>query len=279
MKKNSVVDERGCLDLVKKFFEQAIEDSVSILLGETPKITPSTGGATPDQALWFRINFKAPSKEAIVFGGSKPLWLELGTRILEAADEMNPDGPAILATLKELAMQAAGSITMSLNHQFQQSLETGELQVIDESIDFGVNTHALFCNLVLSYGKELPLTIIVPKELIESLLPPKPAAAPVVQAAPMPSSVDAKRLELLLDVEMPVSVSIGRTQMPLKEVVKLTTGSIVELSKHVSEPVDVVVNNCVVARGDVVVVEGNFGVRIREVLSREDRLRRFAPKH
>jgi flagellar motor switch protein FliN/FliY len=80
---------------------------------------------------------------------------------------------------------------------------------------------------------------------------------------------------MLLDVEMPVRVSIGRAHMPLKDVIKLTTGSVVELNRTVSELVDIVVNNCVVARGDVVVVEGNFGVRIREVLSKEDRMRRL----
>ena len=59
----------------------------------------------------------------------------------------------------------------------------------------------------------------------------------------------------------------------LKEVMKLTTGSIVELNRTMSEPVDIIVNNCVIARGEVVVVEGNFGVRIHEVVSRQERLR------
>ena len=70
-----------------------------------------------------------------------------------------------------------------------------------------------------------------------------------------------------------MSVSFGRAQLPLKDVIKLTTGSIVELNRAVSEPVDVIVNNCVIARGEVVVVEGNFGVRIRQVISRQERLR------
>jgi flagellar motor switch protein FliN/FliY len=80
-------------------------------------------------------------------------------------------------------------------------------------------------------------------------------------------------IDLLLDVELPVSVSFGRAQLQLKDVIKLTTGSIVELNRAVSEPVDVIVNNCVIARGEVVVVEGNFGVRIRQVISRQERLR------
>jgi flagellar motor switch protein FliN/FliY len=85
--------------------------------------------------------------------------------------------------------------------------------------------------------------------------------------------VNTKNLDLLLDVEMPVSVSFGRAQLPLKHLIKLTTGSIVELGRSVSEPVDIIVNNTVIARGEVVVVGGNFGVRIKEILSKQDRLR------
>jgi flagellar motor switch protein FliN/FliY len=82
-----------------------------------------------------------------------------------------------------------------------------------------------------------------------------------------------KKMDLLLDVELPVSVSFGRAQLLLKDVIKLTTGSIIELNRSISEPVDVIVNNCVIARGEVVVVEGNFGVRVHEVISRQERLR------
>ena len=80
-------------------------------------------------------------------------------------------------------------------------------------------------------------------------------------------------MDLLFDVELPVSVSFGRAQLPLKDVIKLTTGSIIELNRAATEPVEVIVNNCVIARGEVVVVEGNFGVRIGQVISRRERLR------
>ncbi|MEQ1945900.1 MAG: flagellar motor switch protein FliN [Bryobacteraceae bacterium] len=83
----------------------------------------------------------------------------------------------------------------------------------------------------------------------------------------------SKTFGLLLDVELPVSVSFGRAQVPLKEVLKLTTGSIVELNRSIAEPVEVIVNNCVIARGEVVVIEGNFGIRIQQVVSRQERLR------
>ena len=83
----------------------------------------------------------------------------------------------------------------------------------------------------------------------------------------------AGSIDLLLDVELPVIVSFGRAQLMLKDVIKLTTGSIVELNRALSEPVEVIVNNCVIARGEVVVVEGNYGIRIKQVISRQERLR------
>jgi flagellar motor switch protein FliN/FliY len=80
-------------------------------------------------------------------------------------------------------------------------------------------------------------------------------------------------MDLLLDVELPVSVSFGKTEIAMKDVLKLTTGSIVELNRGVNEPVEVLVNHCLIARGEVVVVEGNYGVRIQQIVSRTDRLR------
>jgi flagellar motor switch protein FliN/FliY len=100
---------------------------------------------------------------------------------------------------------------------------------------------------------------------------PKALAPPSKPAAEETGKLHS--IDLLLDVELPVSVSFGRAQLPLKDVIKLTTGSIIELNRSVSEPVEVIVNNCVIARGEVVVVEGNFGVRIRQVISRQERLR------
>ena len=101
---------------------------------------------------------------------------------------------------------------------------------------------------------------------------PAEAKAPAARSGPV-GVENSQTLELLLDVELPVSVSFGRAQLSVKDVIKLTTGSIVELNRNVGEPVEVIVNNCVIARGEVVVVEGNFGVRIQEVISKKERLR------
>ena len=123
----------------------------------------------------------------------------------------------------------------------------------------------------LHLGLEAALIEAVRAAESESAAAPSPRA-PEKQPKHPPLG-NSKTFPLLLEVELPVAVSFGRANIPLKDVLKLTTGSIVELNRAVSEPVDIIVNNCVIARGEVVVVEGNFGVRIQEVIDRQDRLR------
>ncbi|MCB0824684.1 MAG: flagellar motor switch protein FliN [Armatimonadetes bacterium] len=79
-------------------------------------------------------------------------------------------------------------------------------------------------------------------------------------------------LEMLMDIPLEVSVELGRVKMVVKDVVELGSGSIVEIDKAAGEPVDVMVNGRLVARGEVVVIEDNFGVRITEILSPAERL-------
>lgn len=79
-------------------------------------------------------------------------------------------------------------------------------------------------------------------------------------------------ISLLLDVELPLTVSFGRTFMPLRDVLRLGTGSVIELDCAMDEPVSVMVNNRVIARGSAVVIDGSYGVRIDEVISRQDRM-------
>jgi len=80
-------------------------------------------------------------------------------------------------------------------------------------------------------------------------------------------------IDLLLDVELPVSVSFGNSEMQLKDVLKLGAGSVIELDKSVNDPVTIIVNRKPIAKGEVVMVDGNYGVRILEVESTADRIR------
>ncbi|MDD8053478.1 MAG: flagellar motor switch phosphatase FliY [Thermotogota bacterium] len=82
-----------------------------------------------------------------------------------------------------------------------------------------------------------------------------------------------KQLELLYDVPLEITVELGRSRLTLKEILDLNIGSIIELDKLTGEHVDILVNGKVIARGEVVVVEESFGVRVTEIINPRDRLR------
>jgi len=109
---------------------------------------------------------------------------------------------------------------------------------------------------------------------------PAPSATPTavhpVQFMPLtpepPVFDQAHGIELLMDVALEVSVELGRSHMSIGEILALRTGSVIELDKLAGEPVDVSVNGTLIARGEVVVVDEKFGVRITEVVSKARRL-------
>lgn len=94
------------------------------------------------------------------------------------------------------------------------------------------------------------------------------AADGVVQATQeMP-----RNLDFLLDVYLQVSVEVGRTRMTIQDLLQLGQGSVVELSKLAGEPLDVYINNRLVARGEAVIVNEKFGIRITDIISQNDRI-------
>ncbi|MBM7647121.1 flagellar motor switch protein FliN/FliY [Bacillus ectoiniformans] len=84
-----------------------------------------------------------------------------------------------------------------------------------------------------------------------------------------------RNLNMLLDIPLQVTVELGRTNRSVKDILDLSSGSIIELDKLAGEPVDILVNNRLIATGEVVVIEENFGVRITEISSKSDRLKKL----
>jgi flagellar motor switch protein FliN/FliY len=107
-------------------------------------------------------------------------------------------------------------------------------------------------------------------------VPEKPAAAAPAPPPPHPSPAPLPNItpgiELLLDVELEAALRFGCREMPLGEILELGPGDVVQLDRHVSDPVDLIVGDKIVARGDVVLVNGNFGLRITEVAAPRKRL-------
>ncbi|MBQ0720145.1 MAG: flagellar motor switch protein FliN [Gammaproteobacteria bacterium] len=82
-------------------------------------------------------------------------------------------------------------------------------------------------------------------------------------------------LDVILDVPITISVEIGRTQVPIRDLLRYSQGSVVELDRLVSEPLDVLVNNTLIAHGEVVVVDDQFGIRLTDVISPSERVKKL----
>ena len=235
------------------------------------------GDGSPQPAdLCWEQGFQGIPQPAMWVTAPEKTWLALGERTLRAAGIDAAEPADARNTYLEILSQSLAATAQSLSGVLGKEVacERGaELPAAGAAAQrFGVTLRFPDGELSLSVGVSAALLAVLASPPVASSAPAPEPEAGVVAAMPATTST-AKTMDVLLDVELPVSVSFGRTQLPIKEVLKLTTGSIVELNRSLNEPVDVVVNNCVVARGEVVVIEGNYGVRIHQIVSRQDRLR------
>jgi|SRR5579884_1996600 len=260
----------------------AFARSVQDMTGQPTSFAISDSDEAPTSGegiRWRRQTLNIPESGPFWVGAVPSTVSEIGKSVLAAAGIDDADQDTIDGTFTEILSQAQGTLvrvlTATLGREVQgiESAEVapeGEFACFEVQVTGGTSPVAV---LRFAVSTRLRDTLTTSQERQPE---PSPADGEVV---PAPAAVDAaanrkgRSIDLLLDVELPVSVSFGRAQLALKDVIKLTTGSIVELNRSITEPVDVIVNNCVIARGEVVVVEGNFGVRIHQVISRQERLR------
>lgn len=126
-----------------------------------------------------------------------------------------------------------------------------------------------------------PFSVIEPdlkKELPQLEKPAKaagPRPASPARSLAAPPGFDQHRLDMILDIPLKVTVLLGRTRWPIKDILSLSPGSVVEMQSLVDEPVEVLVNGTLVATGEVVVVNENFGVRITNIVGPEERLQKL----
>jgi len=89
------------------------------------------------------------------------------------------------------------------------------------------------------------------------------------------SATQGRRLELLLDVPLELSVELGRARMSIQDLLNLSPGSVIELDKIAGEALDILINGRLVARGEAVVVNDKFGIRISDIVSPSERIARL----
>lgn len=237
----------------------------------TEQIGPET------EILWWEQPFQLGSDATAWVGAPRTLWEHAGTLTLKAAGLETVEIGEARNTWFEILSQSLSAMARSIG-----SLVGHEVNCEPGAERPAAATVREWAGVSLHFAEGPPEKLIaaLSAALIGQLTPPadhgaepNTARPQMAEAAPGTLPARSRTMELLLDVDLPVSISFGKAELPMRDVLKLTTGSIVELNRGINDPVEVLINHCLIARGEVVVVDGNYGVRIQEIASRQDRLR------
>jgi flagellar motor switch protein FliN/FliY len=249
--------------------ETALSQAAGSMTGKTFRISALEGvqdrPAANEPIVW-QQTLSAVEGPSLWIVASKDLWESLGRLTFEAAGLDEITEIDCRSTWLEIATQTAAGVASGI------SADLGREVTLLEGEEIATEPQGLAWT---------GFTVAVEPDQAWFF---KAAWTPGLAALGEPRSEEARSpavrdhavsntFDLLLDVALPVSVSFGKTSLQVREVLKLNTGSIVELDRFVTDPVEVIVNNCVIARGEVVVVDGNYGVRINQLASRDERLR------
>lgn len=236
-------------------------DAASQAMSADALVLRQPTGLAPGADLWFAVPGDA--------------WRAIGRKVLESAGITESADEEARGTFLEVLQQAVAPLAQVIGGRLGR-----EVLFPPADLDASPAPGLIWAPVHVDLGElQLAPLALAAGPGFEELLAAQSQDArdqPDADVMPAQSKTPArasKTMDLIMEVELPVGVSFGRVQMKLRDAVKLTTGSIVELNRRVTEPVEVIVNNCVIARGEVVVVEGNYGVRIQEIVSREERLR------
>jgi flagellar motor switch protein FliN/FliY len=246
-------------------FGTELAAAVQATAEEQPAVECTAGAPDVDGALWWEQGLSCGPGAVFLAGAGRESWLALGSKVLTAAGIEATDDDA-RSTYQEILAQALSALADSLGAHAGKEVHAtqgreGAAPPAGSAYRIALRFRDGASAAVFFAASDEVLRAVAPAPALEDPpAEPEPATAPV-------------SMDLLLDVELPITVVFGRTHVRLQEVLKLNTGSIIELDRTISEPVDIVVNNCVIAHGEVVVVDGNYGVRISEIVSRTERLR------
>jgi flagellar motor switch protein FliN/FliY len=227
-------------------------------------------------SLWLEQQFQYPENARIWVATPRAAWEAAGTLALHAAGLETVQPEEARNTWIEIVGQSLADAARAIGARLDRDAGGGQCVEGDPG---GRPGEWAIVEIQLAGEALAPVAILLSTELVAALESPQAASAldsankAAMPPAPRQTVKNSPTLDFLLDIELPVSISFGSAQLSLKEVVKLNTGSIVELDRLVGDPVDVLVNQRLIARGEVVVVEGNYGVRIQEIVSQAERLR------
>lgn len=247
-----------------------LAQALETMTGQTFRLSWNSSAALGEYELWWVQPFSGGGGLSLSIGVTKAASNQLGALVLRSAGVETVDDMEAHSTWLELLQQSLGGTARNLSTRTGSNIECtggrttdtapradGQWTVQVQGDDFSVELAAAISGALKQSAPVLPVPVQAP-----------PMALPQTRLEAPP----ARTMDTLLDIQLPVSVSFGRAGLQLKEVLKLASGSVIELDRLPEDPVDILVNDVVIARGEVVVVDGNYAVRISEIISRQQRL-------
>lgn len=239
-----------------------VANAVVSLLGESTEVVPQAAVPQPVWTAALRVSGALSGRARV--GLTEEDGRRVSRLVLGLDEGGVPADDAVLDTVREICQQAIGALA--------QNDHTAAVTVTIEDVWRAApeSTGVRAWRFTLPGGGEA--AIVLGGELSEEsagVVPPAAPDRPDATAQP----AGGVNLDLLLDLDLPLSVRFGQTQLTVQALSRLAPGAVIDLHRSLDEPVEVLVSGKVVARGEVVVVDGNYGVRVTEVVSTADRIR------
>jgi flagellar motor switch protein FliN/FliY len=262
--------------LIQEMFAGLVEE-LGIVVGATIDSTATVSAGVPATGRQWVAEVSAAGE----FNGTITVVLDHAgaaaiTQLMTGIEGDIPD-EAVLDTIREVLAQAVSALAQ------KPVTRNAKLAVVDVTSGEGRvpegewNAHA-----IASEKMSAPLSVTTWGDLTVGKAGPKAATGPrpvgstasaPAKTAEEPDSKLDDRIDVILDIDLPLVVRFGRTELPLKTLTRLGPGSVIDLGRSPDDPVEVLVSNRVVARGEVVIVSGSYGIRILDVVSQRERVR------
>lgn len=246
-----------------------VSSALGMRLGTEVQVTP---GVHDNRALWHaEVTAEGSASGSYVLaidasGASAVASLIAGVE--------QPAAHTVIDTYREICNEALGLVSATAASK-GMTLKLAAITFVGEQQTAGAEVFAL-TTAKLAAPVMVAVWTNVQSAAADTQSPPANASKAATAAAPRPaphvaSKLSRDRMQVILDMDLPLTARFGRTEMPLKALTRIGPGSVIDLGRSAEEPVEVLVSNRVVARGEVVIVSGNYAIRILDVISSQDR--------
>ncbi|NOY45691.1 MAG: hypothetical protein GXP50_09615 [Deltaproteobacteria bacterium] len=303
--------EVEAVEKAARVFFASANSALAALLARPAQVTEGLGQVVSlsdlaaDKGLLVRFPFRSGFSGEMAFLLRHREASMLADLILGGEGEVKEElEEADLDALKEALTQVAGSGAPPLSATMGREVgfDPPQIQAVDEGaltdvLSWGDQAFLAVGTIKVEGILETPLRVLLPVQVAQEMAKilreeeeegpsagvvsaptGPPTGAPSMPGGEQPVPPDMRNIDLILDLEVEATVRLGEAEMPLKEIQRLRPGSIIDLDKDTEAPVELVVNNQVLAKGELVVVSSDhFALRITEIESPTERIRKLGP--